>query len=125
MITNVRTITVQVSDQDRAIGFYVDQLGFDKTRDIPMGPDERWIEVAPPNGGTTLVLSRAQETKGAFTGYIFDTDNMHQTYETLNARGVNFTVPPRSEPWGEWAQFADLDGNEFGIWAPPEGAQGA
>lgn len=119
MITNVRTINVQVTDQDRAIDFYVDQLGFEKTKDLPMGPDARWIEVAPPGGGTTLVLSKGPEQEPTFTGYIFDTDNMHETYETLSARGVNFTKAPSIEPWGQWAQFRDPDGNEFGIWAPP------
>ena len=121
MLQNVRTITVRVSDQDRAVDFYVDMLGFEKIRDIPMGPDARWIEVKPAGAQTSLVLSREGSAgdPGGFTGYIFDSENIQETYETLNTKGVHFTVAPRSEPWGKWAQFADPDGNEFGIWAPP------
>jgi predicted enzyme related to lactoylglutathione lyase len=121
MLKNVRTISVRVSDQDRAVDFYVNTLGFEKVKDIPMGPDSRWIEVKPAGAETTLVLSNepASTEPGGFTGYIFDSANIQETYEALNARGVHFTAPPSSQPWGNWAQFADPDGNEFGVWAPP------
>jgi catechol 2,3-dioxygenase-like lactoylglutathione lyase family enzyme len=48
MLTKIGTITVQVSDQDKALAFYTQKLGFEKRSDMPMGPDQRWIEVAPP-----------------------------------------------------------------------------
>ena len=120
MIKSVRTVNVNVSDYDTALGFYVDQLGFSKTQDVPMGPDARWVEVTPPDGGTTLVLSKGADTTSAFTGYIFNTDDIQGTFDSLTARGVNFTKEPSNEPWGKWAQFAEPDGNEFGLWAPPE-----
>ena len=63
-------------------------------------------------GGQVLVVSQ-------FTGYILNTDNIEETCETLKARGVTLTQEPSTQPWGKWAQFTDLDGNEFGIWAPP------
>jgi lactoylglutathione lyase len=47
---------------------------------------------------------------------------VNATYGTYKARGVNFTVPPHDEAWGKWAQFADPDGNEFGLWAAPDHA---
>lgn len=47
---------VPVADQDAAIAFYTDTLGFDLVADIPFGDGERWVEVAPPDGGTALVL---------------------------------------------------------------------
>ena len=48
MITAIHTSTVFVTDQDKALDFYVNKLGFEKRMDQPMGPDNRWIEVAPP-----------------------------------------------------------------------------
>ena len=53
LITHVETVAVYVADQDRALRFYVDQLGFELRKDVTMGPDDgapRWIEVAPPGG---------------------------------------------------------------------------
>ena len=56
-ITDVRTIGVNVSDQDRALDFYVDTLGFEKRLDAPISPKMRWVEVAPPGAGC---IDRAQ-----------------------------------------------------------------
>jgi lactoylglutathione lyase len=124
MLKNVRTISVWVSDQDRSVDFYVNTLGFEKIMDVPMGPDSRWIEVRPGGGETTIVLGKDDGSGklGSFTGFIYGTDDINATYESLSGRGVNFPVPPSSEQWGWWAQFADPDGNQFGIWAPPESA---
>ena len=52
-ITDVRTIGVPVSDQDRAIDFYVGTLGFEKRLDVNMGGGRRWIEVAPGGAATS------------------------------------------------------------------------
>ena len=54
-ITAVGTVAVPVTDQDRAVEFYVGTLGFEKRRDLPFG-DARWIEVAPPGAATTIAL---------------------------------------------------------------------
>ncbi len=54
-ITGVGTVGVPVTDQDRALEFYVGKLGFEKRRDLPFGPG-RWIEVAPPGSPTTIAL---------------------------------------------------------------------
>src|ERR1017187_9219100 len=55
-ITDVRTVGVPVTQQDRALEFYVDRLGFEKRLDVPMGHGARWIEVAPPGARTTIAL---------------------------------------------------------------------
>jgi catechol 2,3-dioxygenase-like lactoylglutathione lyase family enzyme len=47
---------VPVSDQDEAIAFYTSTLGFSLVADVPFGEGERWVEVAPPGGGTALAL---------------------------------------------------------------------
>jgi predicted enzyme related to lactoylglutathione lyase len=121
MFTKIGTITVGVSDQDKALDFYVNTLGFQKIDDQPMSETERWIEVAPEGAQTHITLGlRGQSApdKTGFTGFILHTDNIEETCATLKARGVTISVELSTEPWGKWAQFADPDGNEFGIWAP-------
>ncbi len=59
MITHIETVAVYVSDQERAVRFYVDQLGFELRKDATMGTavgGPRWIEVAPAGARTVLVL---------------------------------------------------------------------
>ena len=48
MLKGVGTITVQVTDQEKALSFYTTKPGFEKRRDQPMGPGQCWLEVAPP-----------------------------------------------------------------------------
>ena len=118
MITKARTVGVYVSDQDRALDFYVDKLGFEKRTDEPMGPEARWIEVAPAGAETVLVLFTppGQEDRiGTFSNVVFECDDIEATYRELRGRGVEFTEEPSEQPWGMWAQFKDVDGNEFGL----------
>ena len=120
MLKNLLVVGIPVSNQDEAIDFYVNRLGFEKRSDAPMGEGMRWIEVAPPGAQTALVLAKEgcganQDRIGKFTGHIFATDDIQATYEMLKSRGVHFTEPPRVEPWGKWAQFVDQDGNGFGL----------
>ena len=118
MITRARTVGVYVSNQDRALDFYVDKLGFEKRTDEPMGPEARWIEVAPAGAETVLVLFTppGQEDRiGTFSNIVFECDDIETTYRELRGRGVEFTEEPSEQPWGMWAQFKDVDGNEFGL----------
>ena len=59
-ITRIGTVIVPVSDQERALAFYVETLGLEKRLDAPFGPGGRWIEVAPPGAATTIALVQAQ-----------------------------------------------------------------
>jgi lactoylglutathione lyase len=107
MITRVSSVGVRAGDQGRAVDFYVGKLGFEKRRDEPMGPDGRWVEVAPAGAETSVV---------PFTpGLVFACDDIHATFEELRRRGVEFTEEPASQSWGLWAQFRDPDGNEHGL----------
>src|SRR5260370_18126770 len=58
-IRGVHTVSVPTTDQDRALGFYVDVLGFEKRLDVPFGEAQRWIEVAPKGATTTVALAPA------------------------------------------------------------------
>lgn len=117
MITYARSVTVPVRDQQRALDWYVSKMGFELRADQPMGPDARWIEVAPPGAQTVLILFTPpgrEKQIGEFSGIVFDCDNIHATYEDLRARGVEFTEPPTAQSWGMLqALFKDVDGNGF------------
>ncbi|GHO49417.1 VOC family protein [Ktedonospora formicarum] len=121
MFTKIGTITVGVSNQDKALDFYVNKLGFEKIDDQPMSETERWVEVALPGGQTHIMLGlrgQSASDRTGMTGFVLHTDNLEETCSTLKERGVTLTVEPSTQPWGKWAQFRDLDDNEFGIWAP-------
>jgi len=60
-ITEVGTVIVPVTDQDRALEFYVGTLGFEVRIDGEFAPGERWLEVAPPGAATTIALIRMPE----------------------------------------------------------------
>lgn len=119
MITNIAVAGVFVSDQDQALTFYTEKLGFELRADQPMGPGQRWLEVAPPGAATRIVLYPATEEMGAdrlgqFANIVFEPDDIDATYRELSARGVEFTEAPNDQSWGgRQAQFKDQDGNVF------------
>jgi predicted enzyme related to lactoylglutathione lyase len=118
VITRASTVGIYVSDQDRALDFYIRKLGFEKLADDPIGGGARWIEVAPQGAETHLVLFTppGQEDRiGTFSNVVLSCEDIEDTYEELKGRGVEFTEEPSEQPWGMWAQFRDQDGNEFGL----------
>src|SRR3954453_17225150 len=96
MIKHVSLTTVYVSDQDKALDFYVNKLGFEVRSDETMG-DMRWVQVAPKGAETTLVLwqqgygDMKDDKIGEFTGVGFEADDLEATYQELSSRGVEFT----------------------------------
>ncbi len=128
MLTRIGTITVQVTDQNRALEFYTQKLGFELRVDNPMGPNQRWIEVAPPGAQTSIVLYKAspempgaasyeaaQASIGEPTGMVLETDDIVGTFATLKSNGVPILDEPSQQPWGWWGAFADQDGNSYGV----------
>jgi catechol 2,3-dioxygenase-like lactoylglutathione lyase family enzyme len=83
-ITGIGTVGVPVTDQDRAVEFYVGKLGFEKRRDVPFGAG-RWIEVAPPGSATTIALVPA----GVPAGIRLMTEDADGDHANLRARGVD------------------------------------
>lgn len=118
-ITQVGTVMVPINDQDQAIEFYLDKLGFEKRADIPFGANERWVEVAPPGASTTiaLVTPREGESTGIETRVGFSTDDADADHTELRARGVDVdeTVMRMGDPVPPMFFFRDLDGNKFMI----------
>jgi lactoylglutathione lyase len=91
-VTAVRTIGIPVTDQDRALDFYVGMLGMEKRLDAPV-PElgGRWIEVAPPGSPTSLALvpARPDLPVGVETGVRLVTDSAAASHEVLSRRGVD------------------------------------
>ena len=125
MFARVRTVAAYVGDQQRALDFYTQKLGFELRADQPMGPNARWIEVAPPGHDTTIVLytpEGLEDRIGTFAGFTLETDDIMATYEELKGKGVEFAQPPEMQPWGMlMAIVKDQDGNSIVITQPPAG----
>src|SRR5579883_3310323 len=118
VFTKIGTITIGVSDQDRALDFYVNKLGFEKIDDQPMSETERWLEIALPGNQTHIMLGlrgQSGSDRTGMTGFVLHADNIEETCATLKERGVTFVQELSTQPWGKWAQIADPDGNEFGV----------
>jgi catechol 2,3-dioxygenase-like lactoylglutathione lyase family enzyme len=118
-ITQVGTVMVPVADQDRAIEFYVEKLGFEKRADIPFGDGDRWVEVAPVGAATTiaLVLPREGEPTGINTRVGFTTEDADADHADLSARGVEVDeqVMRMGGPVPPMFFFRDQDGNNLMI----------
>ena len=112
-IGDVRTVAIPVADQERALAFYVQQLGFEKRMDAEFGGGQRWIEVAPPGASTSIALAR-QEGSGTDTGIRLTSSDVAGDHTHLRDLGVDvdaeiipFPVPMFS--------FRDADGNRLVI----------
>jgi catechol 2,3-dioxygenase-like lactoylglutathione lyase family enzyme len=117
-IAQVGTVMVPVSDQDQAISFFVEKLGFEKRADTPFGRGERWVEVAPAGAATTLALvpPREGEAVGIETRIGFATEDIDGDYASLSARGVDVDEVMRmGDPIPPMLFFRDPDGNRFMI----------
>ena len=83
-------VIIPVSDQDAAIAFYTEKLGFTVTSDIPFGEGDRWVEVTPPGGGAAIALSKAQGEyqPGRETGIALMSSDPKADHEELEQAGV-------------------------------------
>ncbi|MGD1067629.1 MAG: VOC family protein [Vulcanimicrobiaceae bacterium] len=118
----ISIIVLYVADRDRAIAFYTDTLGWNKTMDVPMGEDGgRWVTLAPPEGKAQFTLYLDAEEAGGDTNVILEVDDVEKTAAQLAQRGVNFIEAARREPWGGWARFEDSEGNVLALHSPPSG----
>ena len=132
MITKMSHTSIYVLDQDRALDFYTNKLGFKVVDDIPMGPGTRWLTVSPPDQPDLeivlfpLVVSKMfpQEIvdtmtelirKGIFGCGVLQCTDIFATYEELKAKGVEFMKAPTKEFYGTEALFKDDSGNYFSL----------
>jgi lactoylglutathione lyase len=116
-IEDVRTIGVNVADQDAAIEFYVTSLGFEKRLDAPISPTMRWIEVAPPGAATSIALQATEDAAdvGGDTGIRFSVPDADAEHAAMRNRGVNVGEMLRWDGVPPMFTFDDPDGNRFYI----------
>ena len=136
MITDIGSIPILVRDAEKAVQWYQEKLGFEIVSD-----KGHWIAVRPKNsliifhlccecpawgadtpGGPTGVWLRCGESvqfMDKATGAVIPRspqENVERTYRELKSKGVEFSEELSESPFGKYAIFKDLDGNEFYIW---------
>jgi predicted enzyme related to lactoylglutathione lyase len=121
-----------VHDQDEALAFYTDKIGWEIRSDVTMPEmgDFRWLSVGPPSQPDIAVVLMAipgppmfePETteqikslmaKGCAGSIFLTTDDCQASYEELKARGVEFSEPPEERPYGIDSGFHDPSGNSI------------
>jgi len=117
-ISKLGVVVVPVTDQDRAIEFYVDALGFEKRADVPFGNGYRWVEVAPPGTATTIAIvppPPGKPTGNVETGIGLHTDDIESVHADLKSRGVDVDaeISRMGDPVPPLLWFRDPDGNSL------------
>jgi predicted enzyme related to lactoylglutathione lyase len=115
MIKQLKFVGIPTADQDRALAFWTEKMGFRVMTDQPMG-EQRWIELGIPGAQTGVVLFTPdghQDRISTFFNGSFGCDDVEHSYRQLSERGVEFRGPPEKQPWGTFAIFSDPDGNSF------------
>ena len=127
MKRRIGLVTLVVRDYDEALAFYRDKLGFTVAEDTDLGGGKRWLVVGPAEtdaGGCRLLLAqasndaqadRAGDQTGGRVGFFLETDDFERDLAAFSAAGVRFLGPPRHEPYGTVAVFADLYGNTWDL----------
>lgn len=116
MIKRIKFLGIPVRDQDRALAFYTEKLGFRVLTDQPFGEKQRWIELTIPGADTGIVLFTPdghQDRIGTWVNTSWEVDNIDKTYEELLAKGVEFGGPPQKAQWGSFAVMKDSEGNSI------------
>ncbi len=123
MIRRITRLTIVVKDQDEALRWYTEKLGFAKRADMQMGP-MRWLTVAPKEQKEIEVVLASPKWYGGpgsekyignNTTLVVDTDDCRGDYKALMDRGVKFMGAPTDEPYGVSAVFYDLYGNPWNL----------
>ena len=114
-ITQVGRVMVPVSDQDKAIAFYVEKLGFELRADVPFGDGDRWVEVGPAGGeaALALVIPREGNSPGVMTNVALESSDIDADYASLRDAGVDVDeeVMRMGDPVPPMFFFRDQDAN--------------
>ena len=132
MITKMSHVLIWVKDQQEALEFYRDKLGFEVDTDAMVGETYRWLTMriktqpgfeiilAEPVAGMMLDEESAAQLrslvdKGVLGGGVFEADDIYKTYDELKARGVEMKGPPTVQSWGTATVMMDNSGNWFSL----------
>jgi predicted enzyme related to lactoylglutathione lyase len=115
-IERVATLTIAVEDQDKALGWFTEKLGFEKRADLS-APGMRWLTIAPKKQAEVefVLASWFPNHVGKNAPCVVETQDCRSTYRTLTDRGVKFSQPPTEKPYGVEAVFQDLYGNTYAL----------
>ena len=129
MIKRVGTVSVFVSDQQRAKAFYTEKLGMELRLEAPLfpGSDLKWIEVAPAGAETVINLYKTDAADGNWGHYAgtigksqaitIQASELEVLAEDLRSKGVIILQEPVAERWGNWMSIQDSEGNTLLITA--------
>jgi catechol 2,3-dioxygenase-like lactoylglutathione lyase family enzyme len=116
-VDQVGTVMLPVADQDRAIAFYTEKLGFELRSDTPFGNGDRWVEVAPAGAATTvaLVLPMEGQEVGIESRIAFNSNDIDADYASLGEAGVDVDpeIMRMGGPVPPMFFFRDVDGNRL------------
>ena len=116
MIRGVKLVSIPVKDQDVALNFFTQKVGFKVATDQEFMPGQRWIELLIPGCDVSLALFTPpgmEDRIGQFQPFTFWCDDVVATAAQLEAKGVELEKQPTKESWGTNAMFRDPDGNKF------------
>ncbi|MEU9057049.1 VOC family protein [Streptomyces sp. NPDC048384] len=120
MLTNIMYVTIYVTDQHRALGFYTEGLGLEKQLDFP-GPDGRFLTVGVPDTPVQIILwshaaAAGQGAAAAPGPLILESEDLRKDFEIMRRRGVTFEEPePVDYPFGVRVEAVDPDGNRISL----------
>lgn len=108
----IAIVSIPVTDQTRARNFYRDVLGFDVLREEPMGPEMRWVQLQPKDGGATIALTTWHERlkPGGQQGLLIGIPDIDAEHARIKGLGVPISEV-QEQPWGRFAMLEDPDGN--------------
>jgi catechol 2,3-dioxygenase-like lactoylglutathione lyase family enzyme len=125
-VITLAAVTLVVPDYDPAIAFY-SAAGFALTEDTDLGQGKRWVRLAPPGGGTALLIARAADAAqraaighqaGGRVAFFLSTTDFDATHAVLTAAGARWEEAPRDEPYGTVAVWCDPFGNRWDLIGP-------
>lgn len=117
-ISHASVLLIPVADQERALAFYRDVLGFSVLHDNQVAPGMRWLHLTAPAGGLDLALADWTKAPGTIRGLFLEVDDIVATSASLEAAGVSFSRAIDDTPFGKFHPFTDPDGNELVLHQP-------
>jgi len=127
MITKVTHASIWVKDQDEALKFYHDKLGFKVVSDNTTSmPGYRWLTVAPAQQDEFEIVLNLATTPEQLAGvgrqgiFILTSSDIRADYAALKAKGVTIQTDVNVNPWGSDFVFEDLYGNDFDVVQRPQ-----
>lgn len=117
----IELVSIPVTDVDRAMAFYVDQVGFVADHDHEVSPEVRFVQLTPPGSACSIVLGHGvtEMPPGSQKGVQMVIEDADAAHAELTSRGVECSDVDE-QPWGRFVHFADPDGNTWALQQMPD-----